>query len=346
MDIITSCCTAIYNNLPEPNLPFVRALALGLISSFVVLALMHQRYYKTSFKKSVCQLFQDMFVSVPKLDHSEFMHCKNKTCTRCQKSEELIKAVIEAWEKMELANKASTYKRIAFGIEKMSFKSRNESSDYGRDKSMPTIFSMDLEMRPLSIWTHLDCYKKERDLLDTNFSIIKDEFQQIFKFFLNGGIEGWKLNDIPSGHWCIFPIIDQGIVKEENCIKCPNTSALLGSLPSLMKNCVFGNAFFSLLYPNSRIEPHYGPTNTRLRCHLGLQIPEECWLEVDGTQIRWKEGEVVIFDDSFEHSAYFGFSPNVYDDTPRVVLVLDFWHPNISTKEKDVLQKLFKPEYF
>ncbi|MCL4142686.1 UNVERIFIED_CONTAM: hypothetical protein GTU68_066588 [Idotea baltica] len=215
-----------------------------------------------------------------------------------------------------------------------------ETKKIEEESRTPTIFRMKLPSNPF--WTDLDCYQMEKELLKVNKKVIQDEFQQIFQAFQNGKSLGWKLNHIPSGHWCIFPIIDQGIVNEENCVKCPNTSTLLGSLPALMKNCVFGNACFSLLFPDSHIEPHYGPTNLRLRCHFGMHIPDGSWLEVDGTQVRWKEGEALVFDDSYEHSAYFG--PQREHDKARVVLLLDFWHPSISKREKSILLQLLKPD--
>ena len=51
--------------------------------------------------------------------------------------------------------------------------------------------------------------------------------------------------------------------------------------------------------------PHTGPTNCRLRCHLGLKVPND-WQNVNITVAdetrHWSDGQVIIFDDSFEHS--------------------------------------------
>ena len=55
-------------------------------------------------------------------------------------------------------------------------------------------------------------------------------------------------------------------------------------LRSSMTHCVFGNAFISVMAPGTRIEPHFGPCNVRLRCHLGKCNPaltktpfDLCW---------------------------------------------------------------------
>ena len=51
--------------------------------------------------------------------------------------------------------------------------------------------------------------------------------------------------------------------------------------------------------------PHTGPTNCRLRMHLGLKVPPN-WQNVNITCAdetrHWLEGKVITFDDSFEHS--------------------------------------------
>ena len=59
---------------------------------------------------------------------------------------------------------------------------------------------------------------------------------------------------------------------------------ILHSLDSIMNGCAFGNIFFSMLPAKSIIQVHRGPTNIRLRCHLGLEIPQDldsCFLIVD-----------------------------------------------------------------
>jgi aspartyl/asparaginyl beta-hydroxylase (cupin superfamily) len=52
------------------------------------------------------------------------------------------------------------------------------------------------------------------------------------------------------------------------------------------------------------ITPHTGPANFVLRYHLGLVIPEDrdnCWIKLDDEKYSWKEGEDLLFDDTFTH---------------------------------------------
>ena len=85
-----------------------------------------------------------------------------------------------------------------------------------------------------------------------------------------------------------------------------------------------------LLMPGTRLRAHCGPTNARLRAHLGLVVPEgniriRCG---DEPPRRWAEGEVLVFDDSYEHEVW------NETDQPRLVLILDLWHPMLDTDEK------------
>ena len=80
---------------------------------------------------------------------------------------------------------------------------------------------------------------------------------------------------------------------------------------------------------------HNGSTNKKLRCHLPLRVPNRasrstapCWLRVGDVTVPVQEGVAIVFDDSFEHEA-----ANEHDTEPRVVLVVDFWHPDFSDEE-------------
>ena len=52
----------------------------------------------------------------------------------------------------------------------------------------------------------------------------------------------------------------------------------------------------SLLRPATRIRPHCGPTNHRLRLHLGVAVPRGASLRVGGEAREWREGAVLAFD--------------------------------------------------
>jgi len=80
---------------------------------------------------------------------------------------------------------------------------------------------------------------------------------------------------------------------------CPRTTALLREIPSVKA------AMFAELPPGSRLVRHRDPYAGSLRYHLGLVTPndEGCFIEVDGQRYSWKDGEAVVFDETFIHYA-------------------------------------------
>ena len=84
-------------------------------------------------------------------------------------------------------------------------------------------------------------------------------------------------------------------------LRCPETTRLVESVPGME------TAMFSILSPGKHIPPHHGPYKGVLRYHLGLLVPEpedQLGISVGGQVAHWSEGESLVFDDTFEHSAW------------------------------------------
>ena len=89
--------------------------------------------------------------------------------------------------------------------------------------------------------------------------------------------------------------------------------------------------------PGTHIGAHCGPSNLRLRVHLGLRVPDGCRIRV-GDEVRsWREGECLVFDDSFEHEVWHE------GDADRDVLICDMWHPMLDVNA-DILPTLNETE--
>ena len=89
------------------------------------------------------------------------------------------------------------------------------------------------------------------------------------------------------------------------------------------------------MQPGVHVWPHCGPTNCRLRAHLGLVVPTVGPLIRVGDDVRtWKEGEFIVFDDSFEHEVWHNGS------SLRLVLIVDMWHPDLTAEEKATLSPI------
>jgi Aspartyl/Asparaginyl beta-hydroxylase len=133
-----------------------------------------------------------------------------------------------------------------------------------------------------------------------------------------------------TGDWDVFMLFERGRHRRENSARCPLTTSIVSSNRAV--RTLAGLIYVSRLAPHSRVAPHFGPTNMRLRCHLGISVPRDCGLSVGGVVTRWEEGRCVVFDDSFEHFVWND------SDEERIVLIADLWHPDLGNREVELLE--------
>lgn len=132
--------------------------------------------------------------------------------------------------------------------------------------------------------------------------------------------------------WKIFYLNGMGIKVTENYRQCPETAKLIDTIPHIFQ------AFFSILDGGKSIPDHKGPFRGFLRYHLALKVPEENppQIRVKDQYYIWKEGESILFDDSFSHEVN-----NQCNDT-RVVLIVDVMRPlPIFARQVNLLCRLF-----
>jgi hypothetical protein len=153
--------------------------------------------------------------------------------------------------------------------------------------------------------------------LRNNWTVIRDEY---IDYITNHKQDVRRSRDL-------IPMnaeIDTGDTPWENIILrvFNNDTVLITHFPktySLIRDdCTF--AMFSILPPNKKLAPHYGPYNGILRYHLGLIVPKDknnCFLMINNNKYIWGEGDDILFDDTLLHSV-----ENNTNDT-RVVLFLD-----------------------
>ncbi len=98
---------------------------------------------------------------------------------------------------------------------------------------------------------------------------------------------------------------------------CPKTVALVESLPSV------NAAMFALLPPGGKLNRHRDPFAGSLRYHLGLSTPnsDACRIFIDGEPYSWRDGQDVLFDETFIHSA------ENKTDVTRIILFCDVERP-------------------
>lgn len=98
---------------------------------------------------------------------------------------------------------------------------------------------------------------------------------------------------------------------------CPRTVALLRRTPSVHA------AMFTVLAPRSHLVRHRDPFAGSVRFHLGLRTPnaDACRIFIDGEPYAWRDGEAVVFDETYIHRA------ENRTDVPRLILFCDVERP-------------------
>ncbi len=155
-------------------------------------------------------------------------------------------------------------------------------------------------------------------LLQDNWETIRDEALALY----GQGHIAIK-NDLPGSsfykdnRWKSFylKIYDNDIPSAKAL--APKTLALIEQIPGM------NLALFAVLMPGKRLTQHHDPFAFSLRYSLGLSTPnsEQCGLMVNGEHYIWRDGDSVLFDETYIHSAY--------NDTeiPRVILMTDVDRP-------------------
>lgn len=136
--------------------------------------------------------------------------------------------------------------------------------------------------------------------------------------------------------WSACHLMKNGEEVADVAALCPVAMAALRRLPLCRIKGRTPTALFSLLRPGAHIPPHHGFLNTRLICHLPLIVPPECALRVGNETRAWREGELVIFDDTIEHEAW-NRSAEL-----RVVLLFDIWRPELTDTERALVAAMLE----
>jgi hypothetical protein len=140
-----------------------------------------------------------------------------------------------------------------------------------------------------------------------------------------------------TGAWTWHSCIQKGRLQPAFALAAPRTTSLVCAVPGVITSGVpFSYSFFSHLRAGAAIAPHHGPTNVRLRVHVPLRVPAgDLGLRVAGETRAWEVGVPLIFDDSFEHSAW---NRGAGD---RLVLLLDVWSPEVLVEERALIEGMF-----
>jgi len=203
------------------------------------------------------------------------------------------------------------------GRERMSLK--RQASDYSTFTAPYNVFLFATSAVPNRPYLDLAAFP-ELELLRGNWQAIRDEARALYDA---GHIRATEGHDDVYGNslfkkgWKRFYLKWYGDPLGSARRLCPTTVALLDRLPTVHA------AMFSLVGPHSRLGKHRDPLGASLRYHLGLVTPnsDACRILVDGQPYGWRDGEGVLFDETYLH-----WVENDTDQT-RIVLFCDIERP-------------------
>jgi beta-hydroxylase len=165
----------------------------------------------------------------------------------------------------------------------------------------------------------------ELDLLRRNWQTLRDEGlalvrQDYFDATKRPGTAGYYdvgFRTFFRYGWGRFYVNWYGYTHHSARRLCPRTVELLRQVPGIH------GAMFAFLPPRSQLTRHADPIAISLRYHLGLATPnsDACFINVDGRDRSWRDGEVIMFDETYLHY--------VRNDTDceRLILMCDVKRP-------------------
>jgi hypothetical protein len=115
--------------------------------------------------------------------------------------------------------------------------------------------------------------------------------------------------------WGGFPIVIYNYLFKENAAMCPVTYQTINHIPGCTA------AMFSVLSPGKHILPHSGIYKGIIRGLFTIKVSNDkkCWISINKNKIYFKEGECILFDETYEHE--------VVNDSneDRIVLYFDIY---------------------
>ncbi|XP_071525235.1 uncharacterized protein [Panulirus ornatus] len=169
--------------------------------------------------------------------------------------------------------------------------------------------------------------------LEKNWRTIRDEGVALLALPPQDGFRPEAENLQDTGDWKQYELFSRGRKITANCVKASKTCSLIENFPPAA-GCKRGQVKFSVMHPDTHVHAHTGPTNCRLRAHLGLVVPSGLRLRIGNEMTTWQEGKILIFDDSWEHEVWHE------GDSYRLVLIVDVWHPELSDHERKTLSTI------
>lgn len=187
-------------------------------------------------------------------------------------------------------------------------------------------------MAPYNVLMYVFSAVPNRPILEEKsfpeMNVLRDNWQEIreeaLHLFAQGQIKAadkyndWGFNSFFRTGWKRFYLKWYDEPLPSAVANCPRTVALLSSIPNIK------GAMFTNLPPGGRLVQHRDPFAGSIRYHLGLQVPKspgECRIFIDGDPYTWRDGEALLFDETYLH-----YAENTTADD-RLILFCDIERP-------------------
>ena len=156
--------------------------------------------------------------------------------------------------------------------------------------------------------------------LQENWRMIRDEAMKLFDeghIRASATYNDLGFNSFFRRGWKRFYLKWYDAPLESAMALCPRTVKLMQSIPTI------NGAMFAMLPAGGDLGRHRDPFAGSLRYHLGLVTPnsDACRIWVDGEEYSWRDGEAVMFDETFIHWA------ENRTDVDRLILFADVERP-------------------
>ena len=173
-------------------------------------------------------------------------------------------------------------------------------------------------------------------LLEQNVAMFREEFAGIDLNQYQVDMRDKRSGLTDGRNWTVFPFYDGfGKLQVENARRCPRIAEFLGSSTGV--GSIGCQAFFSIMNPKMHVRRHASALNTRVRYHLGIEVPErDVHLRIHDQLITWKQDKCIKIDDSYEHEVF------QQSDRRRVVFILDLPHPELLPEELEFLEEFMR----
>jgi beta-hydroxylase len=187
-------------------------------------------------------------------------------------------------------------------------------------------------MAPYNVLMYMFSAVPNRPILQVGMvpelSVLRDNWQMIreeaLHLFAQGQIKAadkyndWGFNSFFRTGWKRFYLKWYEEALPSALANCPKTVELLNTIPNV-KGAMFAN-----LPPGGKLVQHRDPYAGSLRYHLGLVVPKspgECRIFIDGQSYSWRDGEDLLFDETYLH-----YAENTTGDD-RIILFCDVERP-------------------